>query len=165
MSSNKKHFKNNIKKSGGGYCPARKNDYFCTRSTEVGPQRRREGFGAQRAGRKKFQKKMVRELEERKKRLLLHPLYRGRASAQGEDQGSTGRKKEIKKRWSRSWRREKNDYLCSPVRRKRENKFERNGSPSGVATTYRKFFDAMAPRGIKFRYLEHRNASRTTARI
>jgi len=36
MSSNKKHFKNNIKKSGGGYCPARKNDYFCTRSTEVG---------------------------------------------------------------------------------------------------------------------------------
>ena len=63
-----------------------KSPYICTRFTEVGQQSEGEKRG--RNGQKKRNKKKIAwELEEKKKRLLLHPLYRGRAAEQGGNQG------------------------------------------------------------------------------
>ena len=56
------------------------------------------------------------------------------------------RKKKLKKIWSRSWRREKVDYLCSPVRKKRGEKQNGEGAQRGARDISEEFFDAMAPR-------------------
>ncbi len=94
-----------------------------------------------------FKKKFAWELEERKKRLLLHPLYGGRAQPGGEKRGGRpGRKKSLKKVGRGVGRKKKTITFAARFGRNGGKKMKTEGVPSGVAAIYRKFFDAMAPR-------------------
>ena len=86
-------------------------------------------------------------MDGRKKRLLLHPLYGGRALPGKRERGERpGRKKSLKKVCGGVGRKEKTITFAARFGRNGVKKMKTEGVPSGVAAIYRKFFDAMAPR-------------------